>query len=748
MQGKIFEIIPNKDISNSRAESFLTNIHSYRNIIDHIKDKQELQTLSWEIYLSKENIKFFLTCNEMDADIVKAELDLCYPKATVKGSEDYLKRFKIANCIELGLKEHSFLSLKTDKRGEFPLPSILEISKLLNDGEKIYIQILMLPETLDFNKECEEYIRNFEKYKKVKKRIGLNGKEIAKASIKFIISAEKEILSMLKYMICNDDSMDDWGELDELEYSDLIRKGLSPNTLKKPKCICYDTNIRIAVQCSDKRQMVLTRMSYNCFGELREDNEFKDLKRDIKKLSAAMKEREMLFKINTDNLSVNELGQLIQLPTKYYQDLYKITSISTTEVILPNELQKGGIEIGTTKYKGTSTVAYWNNKFNAMAIPKVIVGASGGGKSTYLERYIIDSHRLGHGVILFDYIKNCELSEKVIKYIDRDKLVTFDMSNLEDLPSLNFTELKNDSNGNMENIKTAYKLKQVVTDLVESIQTDSTNTQSAKMLKYLSAACMVVFINSNESIVNVQKVLQDHNVRHRYIKNAIEQGLLSNTSQEIQDLLFLDEYDKKGENIIGTRDSKIESVTDRLSMLTNNLHIRYMLNSNKYIDFTELMSDGKVVLFKMPEDEFVSKQEKDLIVSCLLSKIWLAQRVRGKMFKEPKVCQIVIDEIHQCKTAAKNLSVFIPEVRKFGGSFVLTAQYLNQFGLLKEALSGTGANYMVLAGASKDIIKSLDEEIKPITLEEALNLPKFHSLNIINNENERVSFISKLPTPQ
>ncbi len=37
---------------------------------------------------------------------------------------------------ELELDQHSFLSLKTDLRSEYPLNSLLETSKILRDDEK------------------------------------------------------------------------------------------------------------------------------------------------------------------------------------------------------------------------------------------------------------------------------------------------------------------------------------------------------------------------------------------------------------------------------------------------------------------------------------------------------------------------------------------------------------------------------------------------------------------------------------
>jgi hypothetical protein len=66
---------------------------------------------------------------------------------------------------------------------------------------------------------------------------------------------------------------------------------------------------------------------------------------------------------------------------------------------------------------------------------------------------------------------------------------------------------------------------------------------------------------------------------------------------------------------------------------------------------------------------------------------------------------------------------------------------------MKKELSGANASYMLLSGCDKANFNELAAEMKPFELESLLNLPKYHSLNLIKNKTGYGRFITKLPAP-
>jgi hypothetical protein len=87
----------------------------------------------------------------------------------------------------------------------------------------------------------------------------------------------------------------------------------------------------------------------------------------------------------------------------------------------------------------------------------------------------------------------------------------------------------------------------------------------------------------------------------------------------------------------------------------------------------------------------------------------------------------------------------LPTTRKFMWKFVLTAQNLKQIELISDTLYSAGASYMFMKGSGKGNFNSFKEELAPYTLDDIEALPQYSCLNLINYEEGRAKFITKLP---
>ena len=126
--------------------------------------------------------------------------------------------------------------------------------------------------------------------------------------------------------------------------------------------------------------------------------------------------------------------------------------------------------------------------------------------------------------------------------------------------------------------------------------------------------------------------------------------------------------------------------------------------------------------------------------------MWLATLIRGKQ-ERPRITHVITDEIHQLNNAATVISEHITESRKFGVSYVFSCQYLQQFRELLYGVQGAGAHYMLLSGTHKSNFAALKEECGGFEIEELLELPEYHSFNLIQLPGGYERFISKLPKP-
>jgi hypothetical protein len=78
---------------------------------------------------------------------------------------------------------------------------------------------------------------------------------------------------------------------------------------------------------------------------------------------------------------------------------------------------------------------------------------------------------------------------------------------------------------------------------------------------------------------------------------------------------------------------------------------------------------------------------------------------------------------------------------------IVSCHYLDQLRYMKKELSGANASYMLLSGCDRDNFRELEALLKPFELESLINLPKYHSMNLIKNKTGYGRFITKLPGP-
>jgi hypothetical protein len=721
------QIVPDINIDNTKVLGMLENIHCYRPLIKRINktvvnkevfyETESQYTTVYEILMTKDNVSFFIGFDDRVKDNIMTELNICWKDATYRPTNEC---WMLPNSKELELGEHYFLSLKTNFKAEYPLSNILETQRLLRNNEEILIRIEMQPVSDTWYRELEECIKNFNNGKMTTKNL-FSTKDLLFRAGSLTLDAAYGAIDLVNDFVS--DTPIEHDRVIDSKYSKLLRTGLSENTKEKGRYNGYRTKVIISTN-SERTDTVFKNIE-KAFNTMAGDNRFI-----------------LVDKSKYKNLlSSKELAQIMQLPTKYYQQLYSMANIDTREIDIPPELTNGRILIGSMKYKGVTKDTYWPDNKNILSLPKIIIGPMGSGKSEFTKRFCIDSGRKGDGVIVLDFIKDCDVSESIAKHVDVIKINLADHTRLS---ALAYPEMPPGEDP-WERLKAANILARQSEYLINSVTDADTGLLTAPMLRYLSAAAMVVYIHPGKTLDDVFKCLKNWQIRNEYIRQAKYSGCFAEDDDIFYDLQDLHERDSDGK-IIGTRDHLINGLINRISALNRDIYLKKMLKAevNYNQNFANWMDEGKVVLIQIPESTFTNKAIKDTLVTYYMSRIWLAALQRKNY---DKVCHVVTDEIHQVPTAAALVGNIITEARKFGVDFYFTIHYLKQFRQLHDAIRSAGCSYMLLAGTEKENIKALEEELKPFTIEEGLKQKPFHSLNIINYGNQYAKFISKLPTP-
>lgn len=725
-------VIPDNTLNNDNLESMLINLHQHKNMADRLylskQDPLKVKfnttqinipkvkltdqfNIVYEMYISKKDISFHYQVPEELNDIAKNEFSICYPKSTVQ--EEPLKAIDIAGAVELELDQHSFLSLRVDKRGEYPLNSLLESSRMLRDDEVVLIQYILSPVEDNWYLDASQAVEEFHG-KSLRKKIRLDKKHIARTALKFSYYAIGEVMDMMSLLLTNEGYTMD--KLDEIENSFLFRNGLSENTKLKSNCIAYDTTVRIATNSKDRHELLLTLFSRS-FNTLNEDNKLVQKEVDFEKLKKAMMKRETLFKFNRDILSTREVAQLIQLPTITYQQLYHIQSIDARELEVPTIFTKPGIQIGWARYKGRKYPVnipikdfkkLTKEEADSLCQVWLSIGKMGSGKTTNGENQAIQMLKNGFSVFAVD-VADGKLVDNIHAGLPKnfEKSIMLDFGDTDNPIALTWNETAMLGSNHGAETKLASQLRNFLNKL-------SKEPTSDRMDRFLGACAKATFKNPKANLYDVVLCITDADFRHKIIRDNNIEGRLKYTLEQMDD-----------SNISRT----LTGIMDRLDGILDNEYAANCLlqTPNPEINFRKWADEGYFVGIKIPKDKLLD-DATDLLVTYVVSKLWLSILTRSDVaIEERRPCFLILDEPHQFPTVLKELYNIIREMRKWRLGLIVLAHEFGDFRTMKSLLKNAGTNYFIYT-TGKDTYRELLEEMSPYTLEECLRTKWHHAI--------------------
>ncbi|WP_045517005.1 hypothetical protein [Clostridium sporogenes] len=714
----------------------------------------------FQISITKEDCTFYMVVPKLYKNLFIEKCTETWKRITVKEVDTIPmdeKEFNKSLKYQLYYEKEDALSLKVNKKTNDPLNNILNVIDIMEEEDKIDVLYNFIPVNQSKWKG---------NYKETMKKIQA-GFPIDKEKLDFMVILKYIGIAAIKFVdflfdVFNDVVGDGTPRTHTEVAITAIDKlsNLSTITRRKENAVVLDTQLLVSSVSEDK-----SRQQNNAFAVLEsyknigQDNslQYKKIKNKIK-INPTDYE---LKGIDKNRMSTLECNNLIQIAGRELLQRFKInTKIDVLEHPIPEELQSGYVYLGTSNYKGKKYEAYMRDEYNFGNLALLLLSPQGGGKTTFIANMCKNANDKRESVIILDYIKNCELANTVKRSVRKEDVIELDLSKKECFQGLGFNEVKSEGEDEFTMFKMANMKAEQTMSFIDAINTDGLPLTS-KMRRYLSAAANLVYIHDDTSIGDVIKCLQDFKKRDYYINHInklSEDGEIYfsdmiTTLKELDDIK--EEKDKKtkeviSREIVGTKESKIDGILDRVNLIQENIYLKYMFNMScsNNINFVEAMDQGKVILIKMPEDSFNNQMVKNVLVTFFTSKIVLATKLRGALHEKPSRCNVFYDELYQAPTAENVICSVLSQLRKFGTKIIISAHYMNQLiPQLKNEIKASGASYMLLQGSDKKNFEELREEMKPYELEDLLNLKQFHSLNLIRYEKGYAKFITKLPKP-
>ena len=638
------------------------------------------------------------------------------------------------------------LSLDVDKRNNDLLNANMSVLEVLEERESVGIYYNFIPTSdKEINYFRTIYKDTIEKYKNgdnLKKN--KNIWDIVVMALKFIIGYIDDFFNTMQKQVNTTKSIG-------------IKRRISTCTENKyDKDLCKTQILVVAKSTTKDKEISIARTMCNSFKSITNDNEliYKEVKKDLN-LDAVT-----INNVTVNSTSVDECNNFIAVPGAELINQYNVIEHKDVkETKVPQELKEGMINLGDNRYKDNIETVFANNDEDLKSLPHAILGGSRSGKSTLsinMCKNIIDA---GEGLIIPDFIKNCEFADVIASITPKDRLIDIDLSVWECIQALAYNELmiKEDMNA-FEINKITRRKTSMMLELVNIMNNDEKQLPP-KMRKYLGAAARVAFCYNSSSMRDVMRILQIHTVRHEYI-NSLSNELKQLLEDSIISLLELDEYSKPTKDnpipeICGTKENKIEGIIDRIDLFRENDVIDAMFSKDptENIDLIKAMDEGKVIIIRMRDCDFDDVTSKDVVTTFFMQKIWLATKIRGhrenaKGNKYPARVTLLIDEIFQVPTAQKILESTFLQSAKFGLKYILTLHNLE--GLSKECLAsleGANVSYTLISGVNKKVFEMLEEEFEEqgYCSSDLINLKRYHALHLLKVNNGFKALVTKLP---
>jgi hypothetical protein len=755
-------LTPNNSITNQSTHKIAKSIASlYRNITQNIRkeDAKVIKALGREfmfgtkysvdmnakvayyVYIEKKKVEFYFVIPRNYLTLIKEKISDSWSNITAKVVADMPSFSESATKYSLVYTKEDALSLATDRRNSDLLRSKLNVVDVMEEGDKVGVFYNFMPTSqFSWRSTYEATIS------KVKRGLPTDRNKVGVSyALKTAVGVISALFGDLADALNGGEGKRKGNDYNVLE--GLIErlnggKQISESTRKKAVATVLNTQVVVMSESKDRlRQRNNARSLTQAFETITEDNRLvpKPLRKPFKFTDYSIAGAEV------NKIGDEEAQNFIAIAGRDILERYNfIEKVETQETQVPDDLQNGVMCIGESTYRGAKQKAYLSNYEHYRNLLTLLIGPTRAGKSNLIGNLSIDAIENGECVIIFDFIKNCELSDEISALFPKDKVLNIDNSNPTQMQGLGYNEVgyTDDPFQRYENAKrqTANLLA-----LVNAINVDESRL-SPKMERYLEAASLVVFIHTG-SFNEVFKVLREHGARYEFLRK-VPKSLYEYMEEYMTSLTELDEA--KDGVIVGTKLNLIAGIIDRLSVLKRNTQMELMLKHgiDNNIDLIEEMQKNQVICIRMPESKFPTEGERDIATTYWITKIWLALQIRADKIRDVKKqrkVNIVIDEIYQVDSCEKFMTSKLSQIAKFICKPIISCHYINQLTHMRKELRSANTSYMLIAGCDSDNHKELKNELYPFTAEDLANMKPYHSMNYVKCRDGYSRFITKLP---
>ena len=582
------------DVEELEAEQFLLMISGCK------------YPVSFELLATSNSISVQFACREPDAAIVAAQLKAYFPKCIIESSNEphsIISPSKDICIIDLGLKEEFMRPIAiANKFSVDTLTGIFGLMEHLNPGEQAAIQVLFIGAVDPWAQSIIASVTDSE------------GESFFDDAPEMPKMAQKKISAPLFGA-----TMRVIGQGATYEQARRVATNLATT-------LCH-------VSHSEGNSLMLLSNA-----EYPEENHINDIVlRQSHRLGMLLNAKELVNFVHLPSASI--------VSSKLARDAKKTKSV-------PALAQGHAFVLGLNEHQGKSALVSLSSEQRLRHMH--VIGATGTGKTTFLQHLILQDIKQGKGCAVLD--PHGDLIETILANIPANRI--------QDVVLVDPADSLFPIGFNILSCKSDIEKDVLSSDLVAAFRRLSTSWGD-QMNSVLANAILAFLENSKQgTLMDLRRFLIEKIFREDYLKTVTDPSIVYYWQKEFPLV--------KG--------ASIGPILTRLDTFLRPKLIRNMVGQNKSLDFENILNSGKILLVKLSQG-LIGDENSYLLGTVVVSKIYqaaMARQAQGKA--ERKDFFLYVDEFQNFITPS--MAQILAGARKYHLGLILAHQEMQQ--LVKE----------------------------------------------------------------
>lgn len=705
------------------AEKMLRSF--YRTIEPHEKRNwKDPLRISWEIYAEKDKIGFYVVVPKSQKNLIKNRIIDAYPQVEIKEIEqDYISNFDKPFTAKMELRKHHMFATKM-KNDDGPLNSVLNSMSRLNEGDRMLLQISMVP----INDKWQG--KAYKKYRDMlfhgKKPNKYQPKKFLSKGLVFSVKGLFEVLGGIMGVFI------DMGGGDKSQNTPIERDELKASKTKIT-LPAFNVAIRMAVEskgqgAANNNHTMSFRLSglTNSFIEIDGDNEWRRITTVKNKVILDEMVARKVDKKTNDIVTTTELSPIIRVNNR---NIYvpELTRRLMKTMPIPSGLDgKKDPFMAYGLYHSQEFELYNPTDHpDSLVHPWMISGAMGGGKTTLITGMMAARALKGYSVIILD--TQGDMSNDFLGQLPKsewDRVVWLNFGDLSNPIALDMLETIPISDPEHQKFVTDFARDELL-GIFKKMFGQNFGPQTEYIISHIINSIMA---SGASSFISMYRMLVDDSYREEIASQirfsepfswSFWRNFQDNFSEAQRMKMMMPSINKIGAFV---RKRAVRNITSQ------------GLGSQNY-SFRKMMDEGKIVVVTIPKGKLIGTW--DLIGRLIISKIWLATLSREDI-SDPnhrKPCFLAVDEAEDLIEGNENFDIMLSQSRKYRLGLVFGFQYLNQIKRsnrrVYDALIGNKPNIVAMKIGEQDADSYVDM-FRGYYEKEDMDFPDLHGIAKLN----------------